>query len=137
MNEKPISITEFRKNTKVFLNASVTKDVWLRRGDDLYRLQYMGTVFSPTVETPATKVQLPTGVPEKTPVPQKYDEPKPSVDDLIKQTPSYDPVVAERQIAGEQSCCLNEQRPCKHWVWDAQTGEGYRNVLSGRYKEAE
>lgn len=60
-----------------------------------------------------------------------------SIDDLIKQAPEYDPEVAKKQLSGELNCCLNEQRPCKHWVWDSQTGEGYRNVLSGRYKEAD
>lgn len=38
---------------------------------------------------------------------------------------------------GELGCCLNDHRPCKHWVWDAESGEGYRNTLSGRFKEAE
>ncbi len=37
----------------------------------------------------------------------------------------------------EQDCCLNETRPCKHWVWDSAGGEGYRNLLSGRLREAE
>lgn len=37
----------------------------------------------------------------------------------------------------EQSCCVDDFHPCKHWIWDTQTGEGYKNILSGRYKEAE
>lgn len=37
----------------------------------------------------------------------------------------------------EQVCCKNELQPCKHWVWDAQTGEGYKNTLSGRLMEVE
>lgn len=37
----------------------------------------------------------------------------------------------------ELPCCKNELQPCKHWRWDTNTGEGYVNVLSGRYKVAE
>lgn len=37
--------------------------------------------------------------------------------------------------AGELPCCAGV-RPCKHWVWDSATGEGYKNTLSGRFKEA-
>lgn len=36
---------------------------------------------------------------------------------------------------GELPCCAGA-RPCKHWVWDTATGEGYRNSLSGRLREA-
>lgn len=46
------------------------------------------------------------------------------------------PVVSDL-FSGEQLCCANENKPCKHWVWDAKTGEGYINILSGRAKEAE
>ena len=67
-----------------------------------------------------------------------------TVEDLINSdanasvpTPKYDPVVAERQLSGEQPCCSNDVRPCKHWVWDVATGEGYVNTLSGRQRDAE
>lgn len=36
----------------------------------------------------------------------------------------------------EYSCCLNETKPCKHWQWDSASGEGYKNILSGRFREA-
>lgn len=58
------------------------------------------------------------------------------VSDLIK-APEYDPAVAERQSSGEQTCCQHPTRPCKHWVWDKDSGEGYKNVLSGRVREAD
>lgn len=45
-------------------------------------------------------------------------------------------VVASNSFA-EQECCQHPTRPCKHWVWDNSTGEGYKNTLSGRYREAE
>lgn len=51
--------------------------------------------------------------------------------------PKYDPTVAERQLSGELPCCSNETKPCRHWVWDVASGEGYVNTLSGRQKEAE
>lgn len=37
----------------------------------------------------------------------------------------------------EQPCCQHPTRPCKHWVWDSEMGDGYKNVLSGRYREAD
>jgi hypothetical protein len=63
-------------------------------------------------------------------------EATPNIDDLLAE-PSKKQLIAERQNAGELNCCLNETRPCKHWVWDTATGEGYRNSLSGRFREAE
>lgn len=78
---------------------------------------------------------------ENTPPPKKNLEGKSSIvvtDDLIKQ--SVEGSMDRRQAvldSAEQPCCANENRPCKHWVWDTATGEGYRNTLSGRFKEAE
>lgn len=37
----------------------------------------------------------------------------------------------------EQPCCQHPTRPCKHWQWDTNTGEGYKNILSGRFREAD
>lgn len=42
-----------------------------------------------------------------------------------------------KQSNAELDCCQHPTRPCKHWVWDTASGEGYRNTLSGRYREAE
>jgi hypothetical protein len=42
-----ISITEFRKNTKVILDAVVKHPVVLRRGDELYQLSHAGNLLSP------------------------------------------------------------------------------------------
>lgn len=36
----------------------------------------------------------------------------------------------------EKPCC-SRQNPCKHWIWDIQTGEGYKNTLSGRLLASE
>lgn len=63
-------------------------------------------------------------------------EPSAEVDDLIK-APAYDPVVDLPQNSGELNCCLNEHRPCKHWIWDSVSGGGYLNSLSGRFMEVE
>lgn len=41
------------------------------------------------------------------------------------------------KFGGELPCCINETQPCKHWVWDSKTGEGYVNSLSGRIMEVE
>lgn len=42
-----ITISEFRKNTKVILDAAKTESQILRRGDDLYDLVYRGNIFTP------------------------------------------------------------------------------------------
>lgn len=53
--------------------------------------------------------------------------PQPVTDDLfVKALPSL-----------ENGCCMNEVKPCSHWKWDSETGEGYVNVLSGRKMEIE
>lgn len=65
-----------------------------------------------------------------------YEKPKPDLSGIFMDSPLPDPQdVIERNR--EQDCCQNPIRPCKHWEWDVTTGEGYRNVLSGRYKEAD
>lgn len=87
------------------------------------------------------------GVPvENTPSPEKIN-----VSDLLK-TPTFEETktaVHEYKVEkkseptaqldpgnGELDCCQHPTRPCKHWVWDINTGEGYINSLSGRKKEA-
>ena len=49
--------------------------------------------------------------------------------DLVKNLPD--------NMQVELPCCANEFKPCKHWVWDVTSGEGYRNILSGRFLEVE
>lgn len=57
------------------------------------------------------------------------------VDDLFSEKPIK--ITTPEQMTGEQPCCQNEIQPCKHWVWDSATGEGYKNTLSGRFMEVE
>jgi hypothetical protein len=84
-----------------------------------------------------------------TPV-QKTEAPKPevmppSVADLLRNgdlkagsTVAYTGKPSEPDFsANELECCEHPTRPCKHWVWDADSGEGYKNVLSGRFREAD
>lgn len=69
-----------------------------------------------------------------------------NVSDLLKtETPditekigakAQESVVTTSEL-GELPCCANPNKPCKHWVWDVTTGEGYVNSLSGRFMEAE
>ena len=69
----------------------------------------------------------------------------PAVADLIKhgdlkpgETVKYTGEPSDPDFsANEMECCQHPIHPCKHWVWDIDTGEGYRNTLSGRYKEAD
>lgn len=51
------------------------------------------------------------------------------VDDLFATPPSL--------MTEEMPCCQNDTQPCRHWTWDARTGEGYRNSLSGRFMEVD
>lgn len=37
------------------------------------------------------------------------------------------------ELNPEFPCCSNDT-PCKHWIWDQASGEGYINSLSGRKK---
>lgn len=65
----------------------------------------------------------------------------PQVDDLFKEPPKKiisEPMAQEFPKYGEElPCCLNDTVPCKHWVWDTATGDGYKNVISGRFMEVE
>lgn len=57
--------------------------------------------------------------------------PSDNVSDLIQQTKDN----VDKPL--EMDCCQHPSYPCKHWVWDVESGEGYKNTLSGRYREAE
>ena len=32
--------------------------------------------------------------------------------------------------------CCKSDKPCKHWVWDSATGDGYVNTITGEVREA-
>lgn len=71
-----------------------------------------------------TKTGTPT---ENTPPAQKIDIPDPvEVSDLFNEQPDD----------GEMACC-QANKPCKHWVWDLTSGEGYINSLSGRFRSVD
>ena len=93
------------------------------------------------------------GTPAKTATPQKIADVKTflakgqsaqaAVDDLLKKllsaTPNLDdtPMPFTNLSGVELPCCQNPDQPCRHWVWDVQTGEGYVNTLSRRKLEVE
>lgn len=79
MKDTPYTISEFRTKTKVVLDDSKTHDQWIRRGDDLFRVQYMGTVFDKRLNVGGT----PT---EKTPTPENV-----GVSDLLKNNSGATP----------------------------------------------
>lgn len=66
-------------------------------------------------------------------------EATPRVSDLFVKPSLPTPLQADLVSSGdtELPCCKNELQPCKHWVWDVNTGEGYKNTLSGRFLEVE
>lgn len=80
---------------------------------------------------------------QKQGVPQKTEQPKPAEPEKNKSgaTPElgdlFQPEVAAEVLNPELACCMNETQPCKHWTWDAQMGDGYKNILSGRVMEVE
>lgn len=132
-----ITITEFRKNTKVILDAAENGPVMLRRGDELYELKKFGNVLhtntvSSNVRPNIAPINI--GAPdfgeaamaEATPhsqVKEKLSAPK---DDVFVPRPP-DPETG-------YPCC-QQNKPCKHWQWDTSTGEGYVNTLTGKVKE--
>ncbi len=83
--------------------------------------------------------------PKNTPLPEKPMVVNPAVADLIKNAdlkPGSEvkytgTLEAPDFTANEQDCCQHPTRPCKHWQWDTNTGEGYKNILSGRFREAD
>ena len=56
----PITVSEFRRSTKVILDAARHEPVYLRRNDEVFQLSFHGEVEE--------KVK---GVPVQTPAPQK------------------------------------------------------------------
>ena len=50
----------------------------------------------------------------------------------IKPTEEFVPKAPD-PITG-YSCCLNEQKPCKHWAWDG-VKQSYTNNLTGEVRE--
>lgn len=57
--------------------------------------------------------------------------------DLIAEDHKKIIALATPNDSAEQECCQHPTRPCKHWQWDTNTGEGYKNILSGRFREAD
>lgn len=120
---------DLQKNTKEVLDEASKDTVIIQRGTEFYRLMSVD-IFDREWDSP-----------EKIGVPQKNEAPKPRVDDLFPEKNNSEPsgsgALPTRDELIEQPCCANDLTPCKHWVWDAQTGEGYKNVLSGRLMEVE
>lgn len=63
--------------------------------------------------------------------------PKSDVSDLLHPNTYEETKSKVHDWDAEKDCCQNDTKPCKHWVWDVATGEGYVNTLSGRSRDAE
>jgi len=105
-----------------------------RRNDGLWSLWYSdGSIREDKVPS------------ETTPLTEKPQVVNPAVADLLRNgdlkpgtTVAYTGKPSEPDFsANELECCQHPSRPCKHWVWDTDSGEGYRNTLSGRFREAD
>ena len=81
-----------------------------------------------------TEVKTPKNDFEATPIP--IEPPfKPLPEPVIPNPmPDVDDILGRNR---EQECCQHPTRPCKHWVWDNDMGDGYKNTLSGRQREAD
>ena len=55
---------------------------------------------------------------------------------LLKGIPNDDMAESVGAIKARREPCCNMTRPCKHWIWDVQLGDGYINTLTGEKKEA-
>lgn len=87
-------------------------------------IEYEGKTPPSIVRVPEVDVSdLIKNKSEATPI-EQLDE----LDELIKQG---------EQSTGELDCCQHPTRPCKHWQWDTNSGDGYKNILSGRFREAD
>lgn len=150
-----VKLSEFRANTKVFLNAvRDNQPLLLRRGDELFEIKWKGSVWQGIpretyVETPPSpkkKQYLDLNrhpgiaphevtVDDLEPVYMTHGGTAPSADvSGLFNMPDPDDI---RQSNAELECCKHPSYPCKHWVWDIDSGEGYKNILSGRYREAD
>ena len=89
-------------------------------------LKELGMTYDPNIKTYRGS--------DGTPVRKNTVEAAPRVDDLFANSPANS---IPATISLEKPCCLNTTRPCQHWVWDVNTGEGYVNSLSGRTLEVE
>lgn len=49
---------------------------------------------------------------------------------------SADSIKRDPKPKEEQPCC-QDPTPCRHWVWDINSGDGYVNSISGRKKVTE
>lgn len=108
----------------------------------------LDTRYGRGTEGNLTQYPVSQGTPTQiTGVPPKIEDVKTFVKQGQDAQKAAEKIISEANASGvselfdnehlELSCCQNEFRPCNHWVWDVQTGEGYRNSLSGRYREAE
>lgn len=46
-----------------------------------------------------------------------------------------DPRAGEDPVVELGYACCKEDKPCKHWVWDSATGDGYINSITGELRE--
>jgi hypothetical protein len=102
-----ITVSEFRKNTKVILDATRNKPLILRRGDELFEISWKGSIWQVPLKTNVVSQEKKIGLAE------------PNNEDVTSL---------------EEACCMGST-PCKHWHWDSSSGEGYVNILSGRVRE--
>lgn len=124
-------------------NESILRD-WHSQTDDVT----MSGLINRLLEDFWNEIEF-HGVPEKTGVPQKIEEVK--TFNRLEPEEVSSLLRPEKNISGatpnvvhvpdvttlELDCCKNEVQPCKHWVWDINSGEGYVNSLSGRLMEVE
>lgn len=124
--------------------------VTVRRGDDLFTVEYAGSVFD-AVEKFASGAS-PDEYPELT----MSNVVSAGEAENLKATKASEGwkeaglreryTEAQTVAAGyagdsaatlgmTPACCLNTKKPCKHWIWDG-VQQGYVNSLTGEIREA-
>lgn len=80
MNVQPITISEFRKNTKVILDQAKTRTIYISRGWEVFKLEGLGDAT--LSYTPELKEKLLS-------MPDKFDELKEKLDVRNTENPDW------------------------------------------------
>jgi hypothetical protein len=149
--ENVISVSEFRANTKLFLDTASVNPVYIRRGDQVFQLSLSGgTVVIPhenetEANIPAAQEIADEMIRGAAMAREKIAfEASPLIDEVAEWCVDHDcnPEQCKPAHAAEalEKPCCSKKNPCQHWQWSdpENTSEaGWVNVLSGRTREVE
>lgn len=130
------TVADFRKNLKEALDtASSGKTVSFYRGKERFLLVSETAVQ----EAKSTKTKQFAQEYDTTPIEGYSSRDDAYTREVNKMTKAVATAKDEEvlTLGGIEAACCKGARPCRHWVWDSSTGEGYKNSLSGRTRSAD